>query len=113
MYQLTSGDTILRLSDGAFIPQAPGNRDYAEYKAWRKKGNTPQPAPPPPPAPAPRSPRQKLEALGLTVAELKRLVNESEETVMVRARNEDGTYIADNPATPRNEAYVEVPISEA
>jgi hypothetical protein len=52
MYQLTSGDSILRLSDNAFIPQAPGNRDYAEYQAWLAKGNTPLPAP----APAPPGP---------------------------------------------------------
>jgi hypothetical protein len=52
MYQLTSGDTILRLADNAFIPQAPGNRDYREYLDWLAEGNTPLPAPPPP-APAP------------------------------------------------------------
>ena len=52
MYQLTSNDTILRLSDNAFIPQAPGNRDYREYLEWIEEGNTPLPAaPPPPPAP--------------------------------------------------------------
>ena len=47
MYQLTSGDTIIRLSDNAFIPQAPGNRDYREYLDWIKAGNTPRPAPAP------------------------------------------------------------------
>jgi hypothetical protein len=52
MYQLTSGDTILRLSDNAFIPQAPGNRDYREYLDWLSEGNTPLPAPAPP-APGP------------------------------------------------------------
>ena len=52
MYQLTSGDTILRLSDNAFIPNDPGNRDYREYLQWIEEGNTPLPAPPPPP-PAP------------------------------------------------------------
>ena len=52
MYQLTSGDTILRLSDNAFIPQAPGNRDYREYLDWLEEGNTPLPAPEPP-APGP------------------------------------------------------------
>jgi hypothetical protein len=52
MYQLTTGDSILRLSDNAFIPQAPGNCDYAEYLQWIEEGNTPLPAPPPPP-PAP------------------------------------------------------------
>ncbi len=48
-YQLTSGDTILRLADNAYIPQAPGNRDYAEYLDWLEAGNEPLPAPPPPP----------------------------------------------------------------
>ena len=52
MYQLTSGDTIIRLSDNAFIPSDPGNRDYREYLDWLDAGNTPEPAPPPPP-PAP------------------------------------------------------------
>ena len=51
-YQLTTGDTILRLTDNAFIPQDPGNRDYAEYLEWLDAGNTPEPAPPPP-APGP------------------------------------------------------------
>ena len=52
MYQLTTSTSIIRLSDGAFIPAAPGNRDYAEYQAWLAKGNTPLPAP----APAPPGP---------------------------------------------------------
>jgi hypothetical protein len=52
MYQLTSGDTILRLTDNAFIPAAPGNRDYREYLDWLEAGNTPEPAPAPP-APGP------------------------------------------------------------
>ena len=52
MYQLTSGDTILRLSDNAIIPTDPGNRDYREYLDWLADGNTPEPAPaPPPPGP--------------------------------------------------------------
>jgi hypothetical protein len=51
-YQLTSGDTIVRLSDNAYIPQAPGNRDYAEYLEWLEAGNEPLPAPEPP-APGP------------------------------------------------------------
>ena len=52
MYQLTSGDTILRLSDNAFIPQAPGNRDFRLYLDWLEAGNTPEPVPAPP-APGP------------------------------------------------------------
>jgi hypothetical protein len=52
MYQLTTSASIKRLSDGAFIPNDPGNRDYREYLEWIEGGNTPLPAPPPP-APAP------------------------------------------------------------
>ena len=73
MYQLTTGTSIKRLSDGAFIPQAPGNRDYAEYLEWVESGNTPEPAPAPP-APPVLTTEQKLEAAGLTVAELKELL---------------------------------------
>jgi hypothetical protein len=51
-YQLTTGNTILRLADNAFIPAAPGNRDYREYLDWLSEGNTPLPTPAPaPPAP--------------------------------------------------------------
>ena len=52
MYQLTSGDSILRIADNAYIPAAPGNRDYREYLDWLEEGNTPLPAPAPP-APGP------------------------------------------------------------
>jgi len=51
MYQLTTGTSIIRLYDGAFIPSDPGNRDYREYQAWLEAGNTPEPAPAPPPPP--------------------------------------------------------------
>ena len=51
MYQLTTGDTILRIADNAFIPNDPGNRDYREYLDWLDAGNTPEPAPAPPPPP--------------------------------------------------------------
>jgi hypothetical protein len=52
MYQLTSSDSIIRLADNAYIPQAPGNRDYREYLDWLEAGNEPLPAPEPP-APGP------------------------------------------------------------
>jgi hypothetical protein len=38
-----SGNGIKRLSDGAQIPLAPGNRDYQEYVAWFLMGNSPDP----------------------------------------------------------------------
>ena len=72
MYQLTTGTSIKRLSDGAFIPPDPGNRDFADYTAWLDAGNTPDPAPVPEPVPE-LTTEQKLEAAGLTVAELKEL----------------------------------------
>jgi hypothetical protein len=72
MYQLTQGDTILRTADGAFIPPDPANTDYAAYLAWVDKGNMPDPAPVPEPAPT-LTTEQKLEAAGLTVAELREL----------------------------------------
>ncbi len=72
-YQLTTGDCILRITDGAFIPQDPANTDYAAYLAWLDEGNTPEPAPEPMPAPE-LTPAEKLAAAGLTVAELKTLL---------------------------------------
>jgi hypothetical protein len=40
-YQLTTGDTILRIADNAWIPPDPANTDYAAYLAWVEAGNMP------------------------------------------------------------------------
>jgi hypothetical protein len=49
-YQLTSsGTSIVREVDGAFIPTDPANADFQIYEAWLKAGNTPDPAPVPTP----------------------------------------------------------------
>jgi hypothetical protein len=71
-YQLTNTDCILRLADNAFIPPDPANTDYAAYLEWVAAGNEPEPAPEPDP-PVALTTEQKLEAAGLTVAELKEL----------------------------------------
>ena len=73
MYQLTTGDTIHRLADNAFIPPDPANTDYAAYLEWLAAGNTPEPAPEPP-APVELTPAEKLAQSGLTVEELKTLL---------------------------------------
>jgi len=71
-YRLTTGNTILRLADNAFIPPDPANTDYVAFLDWVAAGNTPEPSPVVAP-PAPLTTEQKLEAAGLTVDELKTL----------------------------------------
>ena len=54
MYKLTDNTQIIRISDGASIPDDPSNTDYAEYLEWLEEGNTPEAADPiPEPVPAP------------------------------------------------------------
>jgi hypothetical protein len=38
---------VQRMSDSAFVPFDPSNRDYQDYLAWLAEGNEPDPAPPP------------------------------------------------------------------
>ena len=73
MYQLTTGNTIIRTADNAFIPPDHANTDYQAYLAWLEEGNTPEPAPEPEPAPQ-LTAAQRLEAAGFSIAELRELL---------------------------------------
>lgn len=48
MYQLTTTTSILRVSDGAFIPADEANTDYADYLLWLEEGNKAKEAAPEP-----------------------------------------------------------------
>ena len=66
MYRKTETDIIVRISDNAFIPSDPANRDRAEYEAWLAGGGVPEPyVPPPPPVPQTISDRQFFQQLAI------------------------------------------------
>lgn len=44
MYKIINETAIRRLRDGAYIPMADGNTEYATYLEWLEEGNTPEPA---------------------------------------------------------------------
>jgi hypothetical protein len=50
-YQLTASDIVTRTTDGAWIPNDPGNMDRVAYEQWLADGGVPDPYVPPPEAP--------------------------------------------------------------
>ena len=44
IFPATEPNTVIRLSDNAFIPFDPANTDYQEYLKWVAEGNAPEPA---------------------------------------------------------------------
>jgi hypothetical protein len=44
MYKVFNGGTIVRTTDGAFVPKDTANTDYKAYLDWIAAGNTPDPA---------------------------------------------------------------------
>jgi len=71
-YQLHETGAVIQVENNLLIPPDPANTDYQTYLAWLEEGNEPLPAPEPEPAPV-LTTEQKLEAVGLTVAELREL----------------------------------------
>jgi hypothetical protein len=72
-YQLTTTDSILRLTDNATIPLDLRNVDYQQYLLWLEEGNNPLPADPTPEA-RELTVQEKLQSSGLTVEEIKTLL---------------------------------------
>ena len=76
-YQFLEDGSIklsLELGTNLFLPaENNGTPEWVAYLQWVEQGNTPEPAPEPPAPPAPLTTEQKLEAAGLTVAELREL----------------------------------------
>jgi hypothetical protein len=93
-YQLTTGAAVLRLDDGANIPDDPRNVDWQAYQTWLAAGNVPLPAPGPTSAQQAVATFGALMATGVTIA-----------SVATPALN--GTYAIDAVMQQRIQAIVD------
>lgn len=47
MYKQANSSYVIRLTDKAYVPLTPKNRDYRDYLSWLEGGNIPQLCDPP------------------------------------------------------------------
>ena len=66
-------NVVLFIETNTAIPFDPANTDYQAYLQWLSEGNTPDPADPIP-EPVELTPQEKLASAGLSVDELKELL---------------------------------------
>jgi hypothetical protein len=74
-YQRTDTDVLIRLRDGVMIPQDERNTDYQEYLEWFNAKEENEPLPHVEPEPIVLTPEEKLSNAGLSVDELKALLD--------------------------------------
>lgn len=74
-YKLTDTDVIIRLSDGVMIPPDERNTDYQEYLRWYNAHKDNEPLPYEAPEPIEMTAEEKLASAGLSVDELKGLLD--------------------------------------
>ncbi len=67
MYKKTQSSAVIRVEDGALIPEDPRNQDYQAYLAWVASGNSVLPADAAPPIPLKQQAQTALDAADITM----------------------------------------------